>query len=595
MKRGSMRTWAWAIAVAGAGFGLQLFAQSPVQMMDACNSRYGAGHWHWSADGSYGSCDTSTGSGAAATLSTSQLEATMQNAFTNLFRSIAANAQRKQQMQLQLRQALPARRDQLIRQNQLAQAQQLDAMMQRLDGELKLNGSGGDLSLKLGDNGDNGGESGGGQGYGICGLPGLATGGERAGCGSPSTASQDGGGDGLKLGSAATADESTPAPSAPAASNGADQIVSMFLKMAPAQQEKVLEALDATPAAAAAPTPVLPPPAPVPPAVTAPAPTPVPPSSSSPVCASDACLGLHNPLRDQADVENALVLAKSGDQGWLLDRGVVIENFLRESYPALADRYLADSTFAAAVNRDLGAQLDQIGANQNRLILAAVQPAPGAPAGLDHTTARAQQADAVRTIETQALASMRAAAVAVAQQDAAIAAPADSDVLYLFQPHAASGPAAPGPAPTTAFASSDPMTIMAQQMRSDVRRQDLEIYAPAVALRYEQDPAFARQLDAQLDATTLKLDAQYDGAVVQARRSAMAQMGQALDTLRASGTLRAGVPLAQQEAADPALRSAVEAARQRILAAESAAENQAADALTSGLTAAFQQAGAPPR
>lgn len=153
-----------------------------------------------------------------------------------------------------------------------------------------------------------------------------------------------------------------------------------------------------------------------------------------------------------------------------------------------------------------------------------------------------------------------------------VVVPPDSDLAYLFR-----GDAVPAPDPY--------LKALAEANQPDFSRE-LSAWAPGLADRYKKDPAFAQQVNTELKPAFDRLGKQYVSALAQAQTEAQQQMSAALDTLRSQGLLKPGLPLEQQEAASPALRSAIESAQQRVLAAEKAADARAATVLAQGEQAA---------
>lgn len=95
----------------------------------------------------------------------------------------------KKAFEAAVKRQLELQRAEAERQHKIEEARRLDAMLSYLHQKLKLEGTP-QLQLKLGDSSQP-------NGYGICGLPGVATGGERAGC----NTQQNSSGLGLKTGS----------------------------------------------------------------------------------------------------------------------------------------------------------------------------------------------------------------------------------------------------------------------------------------------------------------------------------------------------------------------------------------------------------
>lgn len=186
-------------------------------------------------------------------------------------------------------------------------------------------------------------------------------------------------------------------------------------------------------------------------------------------------------------------------------------------------------------------------------------------------------------------------AAAAPSADPAVNPPADSDLQLLFRPTDAETlkqnlAAALAEAAAKASPDSNLLAILQdpQNMKLFVEglmsappdfSRELSAWAPELEDRYKKDPAFAQQVNTELKPAFDRLSKQYASAVAQAQTDAQRHMSAALDTLRSQGLLKPGLPLEQQETASPALRTAVEAARQRIQAAERGAETRAAEAL----------------
>jgi hypothetical protein len=178
----------------------------------------------------------------------------MTNAYGNLGASIGValhdwlnnqmrKAAEKRAFEAAVKQRLEQQRLEAERQHRVEEARRLDAMINYLQGHLKLEGTP-HLELKLGDTAQ--------TGYGICGLPGEATGGQRPGCPQQETP-----GLGLKLGDQAaspTVYSKTPDPVGTnsnaasadeihrlAANLTPEQAAEIFSKLPPAQQQAILD------------------------------------------------------------------------------------------------------------------------------------------------------------------------------------------------------------------------------------------------------------------------------------------------------------------------------------------------------------------
>ncbi|HXN22848.1 MAG TPA: hypothetical protein VOA41_08920 [Candidatus Dormibacteraeota bacterium] len=156
-------------------------------------------------------------------------------------------AEQKKAFEEAARRQLELQQQEAERQHRLEEVAKLNAMIGRLEHSLKLEGLP-HLSLKSGDSA--------GSGYGICGLPGIATGGQRSGCSeafdSHSNALK------LKLGSEATipqpaanpnsresANSGQTADATPAATQlSPEQAAALFAQLSPEQQMQILEQME---------------------------------------------------------------------------------------------------------------------------------------------------------------------------------------------------------------------------------------------------------------------------------------------------------------------------------------------------------------
>jgi hypothetical protein len=606
----------FAAAMALAGFAAIAAAQTPVQQMDSCNNS--GGHWTWSADGTYGYCNRTAGSGA---VSTTQLQMSLQNAVTLLINSWIQNAQQKAVAQAQLRAALIQRQQDLMRQQQAEKAAKLEAMIERLNTELKMEGYWGSLGLKLGDDSMGG-------GYGICGLPGIATGGERPDCGTAA------GGDlSLKLGDNATATLVSPTPVHPTAVNPTQvtptqvaatpvaptpvaptdvaptpvaptdvfasnnpelglklgsaatggstfssapadpaQLGQFFQQLPPDQQQRIISALTGTDAGSQSSPAAAQSPAPAPPPPPSPA-TPVPPTSTGAYTSGPAAqqLGQANAASQQAAATAPPV--QPGQRAQVTQIvGTVGANSLEQA-KALSGVPFDNAGPAGAAANLAGATpalLNTLPANQGAPVPSgAVTPAISATSSGLVVPPDSDQLYLFDSTGPQMAPNSTQAGAVVANP---VTAPPDSDLAYLFRSDAPASPDAS-------------LKLLIQSEQPDFSHE-LSSCAPQLVDRYQRDSAFAQQVNGELTPALKRLDMQYKAAVAQAHAEAQQQMSAAFAALRSLGLLKPGLPLEQQEAASPALRNAVEPARQRILAAEKAADLQAATILANGEQAA---------
>lgn len=214
-------------------------------------------------------CDPNAG---GSTSSASAIGTAYGNAIASLLQYLltpdpnaAARAAAEKQRQEQLKLELERQRAEAARQQRLAEARRLDEMIARLNRSLKLDGVPQvslqldgvpqaslkldgipQASLKLGDDAS--------AGYGICGLPGVATGGARANCSQPAALAPSG--LQLKIGDAATASgfqlkdargsgpgtqAAVPTTPPPAAAVTAERAAELFAQLSPEQQQQLLD------------------------------------------------------------------------------------------------------------------------------------------------------------------------------------------------------------------------------------------------------------------------------------------------------------------------------------------------------------------